>query len=170
MGPDQEALEADLKSPAFRLGVLRGKWELAHVRFPLVFLRVSAPARAEGPAWFLLAANCNGYPAQAPTAQLWDGRDDKPLEESLRPRGQSGVLIAFKNWNNCLYHPIDRLARSHWPNDHADLAWRRDSDITHFLETVHGLIDVAQYLGASAPDAAAFLSKDGLESAADRAA
>lgn len=170
MGPDEEALDADLTEAAFRMGVRRGKWALVERRFPLVYFRIAAPPRATGPSWFLLMTNCNGYRAQAPTAQLWDGRTDRPLDESLRPHGQGGVLIAFKNWNGCLYHPIDRLARGHWPNAHGDLAWRADSDITHFLETVHDLIDVPQYLGAAAPEAAAFLLSEGVAPAAGGAA
>jgi hypothetical protein len=170
MGPDEEALCADLTEAAFRMGVRRGKWELAEIRFPLAYFRIAAPPRPGSPTWLLLLTNCSGYRAQAPTAQLWDGRSNRPLEESLRPRGAGGVLIAFKTWNNCLYHPIDRLARSHWPHEHGDLAWRPDSDITHFLETVHGLVDVPQYLGATAPEAAAFLPTEGVATAADGAA
>jgi hypothetical protein len=171
VGPDEEALRADLKSAAFRMGARRGKWELAKIKFPLVYFRVAVPPRPGSPPWLLLMTNCSGYRAQAPTAQLWNGPTDTPLEESLRPRDPGGVLIAFKNWGNCLYHPIDRIGRGHWqPHEHVDISWRADSDITHFLETVHGLIDVPSLVGVAAPDTAAFLPPDPVDTSAGEAA
>jgi len=161
MGPDEEELRSDLRGVGFKVGERRGKWALVKINWPLVYFRVAAPPRPNSPAWLLLMTNCSGYRGQAPTGQLWDGRTNTPLDETLRPRDSAGVLIAFKNWGGCLYHPIDRVARSHWQaHEHADLAWRADSDITHFLETVYGLVDTPSYVGSAAPEAAAFLPPD----------
>jgi hypothetical protein len=171
VGPDEEALRADLTSAAFRMGARRGKWELAAIKFPLAFFRIAVPPRPGRPRWLLLMTNCAGYRAKAPTAQLWDGPTNAPLAEHLRPRDNVGVLIAFKNWGNCLYHPIDRLARAHWQaHEHADVAWGPHSDIIHFLETVHGLIDIPSLVGVAAPEASAFLPSDVVAAAGVEAA
>lgn len=160
MGPDEERLRADLGGARFKIGAHRGKWALEELRFPLMFIRIATPPRPGSPDWLLLNLNCEGYPAQGPTAQLWDGRTDTALPQPLRPHDAAGVMIEFKDWSCCLYHPIDRKARTHWDLGlHPDQLWRPDSDITHFLETVHAILDHPSYLGASAPAEAAFMPK-----------
>lgn len=163
MAPDEAALLSDLEGPNFRLGVLRGKWELAKASFPHAYFRVGAPTREKGPRHFLLRSECSGYKAVAPTSQLWDGRTDAPLPIEMRPHGKAGVMIAFTNWKPCLYHPIDRQAREHWPNQFVDLAWTRESDINTLLETVHALINHPEYLVSTAPEAAAYLQSEDME-------
>jgi hypothetical protein len=164
---DEKALVADLKGNAFRLGALRGKWKLEQLRFPYAYFRISAPRRQKGPAAFLLRVECNGYRAVAPTSQLWDGRSDQALPLNMRPHGRTGVLIAFSDWQSpngpCLYHPIDRCARDHWPNQFSDLAWKKTSDINSLLETVHALVNDPEYLVSNAPDDAAYLHAKSVE-------
>lgn len=157
MGPDEEALRADLNSCGHRVGERRGKWQFVKLEFPVLYLRVRASTRAAGPPWFLLRIDCQGYPGAAPTAQLWDGQRGCAVPLEQRPHGRNGVLIAFSQWQACLYHPIDRMARMHWPNQYPELAWSAGKDITFFLETVHGLLNDPQYLTAKAGAAAAYL-------------
>jgi hypothetical protein len=155
MRPDEAALRRDLASPAFRVGERRGRWRACGVSFPFVLFFVAAPPRPGGPASFLLRSECTGYSATAPNSQLWHGGENKPLEERHRPRNKQGaVLTAFSGWGACLYHPIDRLARSHWPNRYPDMLWTADKDITFLLETVHGILDCSEYAGADLPAAA----------------
>ena len=169
MNTDEIALRADLAGAGFRLGVYRGQWELVRVRFPLVWFRIPKPPLKPGPAFFLLRVDATDYPGPL-TAQLWDARTDAALAADLRPFGATGVLIAFSTWSSCLYHPIDRLARDHWPGQHQDLAWTPGSDITSFLETVHALIHDPAYVQSSAPAEAAELPAEPLEGDAARAA
>jgi hypothetical protein len=163
MAPDEEALRADLASRKFEVGELRRKWVLVHLAFPIAFFRVRPAHVQDGPQWFLLRTDCAGYRGQAPTAQLWNGISNGALPLEERPHGRNGVLVAFSQWKPCLYHPIDRMAREHWPNQHADLAWGPGKDITFFLETVYGLLHDPQYLVAKAKTAAAFLPIEALE-------
>lgn len=166
--PDEVALRRDLATLPFRIGVNRDRWALAALQFPIAYVRIRGPARELGPETFLLRIDCAGYRATAPTAALWDGRSDTALTEDLRPRRADGQLvIAFSSGcGQCLYHPIDRMARSHWPNNHADLAWSPGSDIVTFLECVHGLLDSSDYRSSAAPSAAAYLRSEGVEPAA----
>lgn len=159
MTPDHQALVADLQSAEFKLGEKRGKWRLICVEFPVGYFTIAAPKRVQGPHGFLLRGDFKNYPALAPISQLWDGRCDAALKLEERPMGATGVLPAFSAWNACLYHPIDRLARDHWPGQFDELAWKRDSNIVTLLEVVHDLINNPDYLVSTAPDAAAVLRR-----------
>jgi hypothetical protein len=155
MGPDLNALMRDLASPTFKVGVRRGRWALLGLKFPIAMFLVAAPVRLGGPPGFLLRSDCSGYPATAPTSQLWHGRENQPLAEANRPKSkQGGTMISFTQWSTCLYHPVDRLARSHWPGQFQELCWAADKTIVFLLETVHGLLDSTEYSGASLPAAA----------------
>src|SRR5258705_12912716 len=105
MGPDEEALLSDLASCKFKVGELRQKWKLVRLNFPIAFFRIRPALVAEGPQWFLLRADCTGYPGQAPTAQLWNGIANAAMPLEDRPHSRNGVLIAFSQWQPCLYHP-----------------------------------------------------------------
>jgi hypothetical protein len=170
VGPDEETLVGDLAGLSFKLGERQGRWQFAELAFPILFVRVAAAPRPNSPDWFLFRTDCSGYRAAAPTSRLWDGRHDSPVSLAQRPFGAQGVLPAFSNWSDCLYHPIDRNARSHWPNQHADLAWRPGYDITDFFETLHDLLHDSDYLAASMALEAAFLPGETLEKHSPRVA
>jgi len=149
MGPDERALREDLASIRFRIGVSKSKWELKGIVFPHVLFFVRAMPKTDGPAGFLLRSDCSGYPAAAPTSQLWHGGQDMALSEQDRPRIPQGVMECFSSWQNCLYHPIDRLAAEHWPSQHLDQRWRPDNDIVTLLEIIHELFHRSDYMGAT---------------------
>jgi hypothetical protein len=164
--PDEQALMRDLALPSFNVGERRGLWKLLGVRFPHALFFVAAPKREKGLKGFLLRSECTGYSGTAPTSQLWHGGLNAPLDVAHRPRdAHGGVLIAFSTWGQCLYHPIDRLARIHWPGQYSELAWTPDKTITFLLETIHGILFSSEYAGADLPAAtlelpAEFVARD----------
>jgi len=162
-------LRADLAGAAFRLGVYRGQWEFVRARFPIAWFRIPKPPLKPGPDHFLVRVDCTNYPGPV-TAQLWDAVTDQALALEQRPYGAAGVLPAFSPWSTCLYHPIDRLARDHWPGQFDDLAWKPGSDIITFLEIVHALIRDPAYLQSTASSASAQLPAEPLETDASRVA
>ena len=161
MDRDEAALRADLAGAPFKLGIYRGRWELVRIRFPFVWFRIPRPPLKPGPSYFLLRVDATDYPGPL-TAQLWDARTDTPLAANLRPHGAGGILIAFQQWQACLYHPVDRMARDHWPNQFADMAWKAGDDIISFLETVHALIHDPAYVQSTAPTETAELPAEPL--------
>ncbi len=169
MSPDEAALRRDLRDPAFRIGVRKKRWRLVRLDFPYAYFEIAAGQRNPGPSQFLLKVECRGYSATAPTSQLWDARTDTALIEDLKPKNpQGGTVIAFtSSCGPCLYHPIDRLARDHWPNQFDDMAWCPDSTITTLLETVHALVHQSDYQRSAAPDAAAVMPSEPLGLAAE---
>jgi hypothetical protein len=165
MRPDEEALRRDLQAPAFRLGERRGKWRLKGIWLaqgpsgsdqivPYALFFVAVPQRALGPQGFLLRSECVGYSGIAPTSQLWHGANDAPLEPAYRPHNGPNLMVPFSTWGQCLYHPVDRLARDHWPDKFADQKWTPDKTITFLLETVYGLFHSPDYTHADLPAAA----------------
>jgi len=166
MDPDQQALIRDLRSTTFRLGEHRSKWKLLGLSFPYLLFFVSAPPRPVGPPGFLLRSECKGYSATPPTSQLWDGSRNLPLAEPLRPKNQQGgVMEPFKSWGNCLYHPIDRLARDHnnWVTLHPDKIWTPQRKIAFLLETVYDLLHCSEYSGAVLSEETLEVPKDYVE-------
>ncbi len=151
MAPDERALREDLASIRFRIGASKGRWELKGIDFPNALFFIRAKPLPDNPLGFLLRAECTGYRATAPTSQLWHGELDAALPEANRPRIPAGLMECFSSWGSCLYHPIDRLGATHWPNDHMDLRWNSDSDIMSLLETVYGFLNRSDYVGASLP-------------------
>lgn len=157
MEADERALLRDLAAPAFKIGERRGRWLLKGVKFPHALFFIAAPARPAGPTGFLLRSECTGYSGIAPTSQLWHGSDNTPLAESHRPKNAQGtVLPAFCSWGQCLYHPVDRLARGHgsWATTYPGLLWTPEKEITFLLETVHDILRSSDYAGADLPAAA----------------
>ena len=151
MRPDEQALRQDVASLAFRIGERRGKWELRGIKFPFALFFVAAAAVPNGPAGFLLRSECSGYSGVGPTSQLWHGGLDVPLAANFRPRSAHATMEAFKDWQNCLYHPIDRVARDHnnWHRDFPERLWTPDREISFLLETVYDLLHGSEYVGAS---------------------
>jgi hypothetical protein len=157
MRPDEEALLRDLACPTFRIGERRGKWETKGIRFPFVLFFVAAASTPSGPSGFLLRSDCTGYSASAPTSQLWHGESDCPLHVIHRPHNHSAVMEAFKDWNQCLYHPVDRIAlagHKNWESEFPDKIWDPNKDITFLLETVHDLLHASEYVRAVLPASA----------------
>ena len=154
MSPDEQSLRHDLSAPAFRLGARRGKWALKGICFPYALFFIAAPPRSRGPTGFFLRSECRGYSGTAPTSQLWHGGNDAPLEPGQRPFGGQSVMVPFSAWGQCLYHPIDRQARDHWPGKFEDQKWTPDKTITFLLETVHGLLHSPDYTHADLPPSA----------------
>jgi hypothetical protein len=88
------------------------------------------------------------------------------LPVAHRPRGPNGVLIAFQHWGPpCVYHPIDRLARDHWPGQFDELAWGPNSNITTYLETIHAILEDPDYLGADISEGALELRPEAVATA-----
>ena len=141
------------ESLPFRIGERRGKWALRGTKFPFVLFFIAAAPVSGGPAGFLLRSECSGYSGAAPTSQLWHGGSDSPLPVANRPRTSQGVMEAFKDWQQCLYHPIDRIARQHnnWERDFPEKLWTPEKEITFLLETVYDLVHSSEYVGASFP-------------------
>jgi hypothetical protein len=150
MRPDEEALRTDLQLPGFRIGVRRKRWALMGLRFPYALFFVAAAQVSSGPPGFLLRSECTGYRAVAPTSQLWHGSTDSPLAAFLRPQTLQGVMEPFKDWGQCLYHPIDRKACNHneWHRTFPDQIWTPNKEITFLLETVYDLLHATEYMGA----------------------
>ena len=151
MGPNEEALRRDLEAAEFKIGERRGKWLLKGICFPHALFFIAAAPRPNSPDGFLLRSECTGYSGTAPTSQLWHGGNDAPLALVHRPQSGQAIMVAFSDWGQCLYHPVDRQARDHWPTQFAEQKWTPDKTVTFLLETVYGLFHGSDYSHADLP-------------------
>lgn len=132
-----EALTAHLQGGAFHLGVRRGRWRQVAADFPAVMVEV--PAR-DG-RWFTLRFDCTGYPAQPPTATLWDPVANTLLAADRWPRGGRVSQVFNPGWVNreAIYLPCDRRAiqgHDQWRREHPQLIWRPEVGIVQYLSAV----------------------------------
>lgn len=147
--PDEVALQRDLGSGRFMLGIVSGRWRLLDVAFPYALIAVTASDGTE----LALRFECGGYPRVATTARPWDPSTNQPLARGKWPRGRSRIPLAFNpDWKagTCLYLPCDRQSiegHDHWHNQHPALLWEPAKGITKYLGIVHQLLNSADYGG-----------------------
>lgn len=146
--PDERALSADLAKPSFKLAALEGRWRLAEMNWPYVFIAVTASDARE----YVLRFHCAGYPERAPTAGLWDMSKNSQLGLDMWPRGKGGRLSSVfrTDWKNgsALYLPCDRTSfegHENWRQEMPSKIWNPKIGINQYLELVHELLNCADY-------------------------
>ena len=159
---DEAALRRDLGSAAFRLGEKAGRWKFVRLNFPYLYVLVELPKFGGCWPWILIKIECAGYPGNGPTGDFWHAVNDLRLPDAERPRGANGtVLDWFKDWGKgAIYHPIDRLAWDHWPNQHHELRWQPGYTIVDYLEVIHGLVHDPSNMGAALSEGAAHVPQE----------
>ncbi len=150
---DEQVLRSHLEDGPFQIGVERKKWRLIEIRWPHVFISVSAAAREGGPEEFVFCFECQNYPQSPVTARPWDIEKNAPLDFTRWPNGKSRIPSVFRpDWKNgeCLYLPCDRISiegHSDWSAKYAYLIWNNDSDICLYLGELYDLLNSSDYSG-----------------------
>ena len=146
--PDQRAFEADIRSPAFRLGAVEKRWRLIETTWPFVLIAVRAKDDLE----YVLRLNCAGYPVEPPTGGPWDLGANAVLAADRWPVGRGGRMsAAFRSgWKggSALYLPCDResiVAHENWRQEMPAEVWRPAAGIVQYLEIVHELLNCRDY-------------------------
>jgi hypothetical protein len=147
--PDERAFRADISKPLFLAGVVDERWRLVRLGWPIALIGITAKDGTE----YLLRFDCGGYPATAPTAQLWSTESDCPLPADRWPRsacgGRLGAVFRI-DWKNgsALYLPCDREAivgHDGWKTEQPSKIWQPSTGIVHYLELVHELLNCRDY-------------------------
>ena len=172
MDIDEAALRRDLESIAYRVHEMRGRWRLVRLAFPHLYILIRLPDREGSPPWILMKINAAGYPGTGPTGDFWHSKNDQRLLDAERPRGANGaVLDWFKDWGKgAIYHPIDRLAWDHWPNQHHELRWQPGYTIIDYLEVIHRLVHDPSNMGAALSEGATHVPQEPVDPAERSAA
>ena len=162
MPPDQRLFEADLGSAEFLVGASKGLWGHAEAgalppgaAWPMVYLWMTAAARAGAPDKFYLVLDAAGYRSAPPTGTFWDPSAKTALGFDKRPKGKPGSRFAkvFRtDWEGgrAFYHPYDRVTiESHpnWRNEQPHLVWTSAHTIVDYLEEFQALLTGEDYLG-----------------------
>ena len=158
--PDKRALLADFEEAPFRIGVEKGRWDLADpgllpegFAWPMVVFWIAAAPREGAPDRFYIRLDCEGYPTQPPTGTFWDPETKQSLAVANRPKGKERVGLVFRtDWqgDRAFYHPYDRVAaQSHpdWPAQYPHQVWTREHSIVDLLSELHALLNCADYTG-----------------------
>lgn len=146
MDPDERALIEDLDSTRFLLGVDRGHWRLIERDGVLVTFDLTArTGRRVG-----VRLDCEGYPAFAPTGQLWSIADMCPLPVHEWPSGGRASQVFNPSWSQqfggAFYYPYDRRAlegHGNWANDHPGHRWGIDKTVVDALYLLREILRTA---------------------------
>lgn len=153
MGIDEGTFLDHIAGGSFQLGVEMGKWRLISIEWPKAIIAITAARRDQGPNEYFFLFDVANYPQSLPTAQPWDLNAGATLEPHKRPQGSLRVSKAFRSdWQNgqALYLPCDRLSiQGHegWHNQHPEMIWSRDGDITQYLRIIYELLNSEDYSG-----------------------
>lgn len=146
--PDERALRTDVDKPEYRLARAEGRWRVVGLQWPHVLAAVTAADGTE----FGFRFDCHGYPATAPTAQLWDLGANAALSFNRWPRSKGGrVGAVFRtDWKGgtALYLPCDRVSREghdNWARETPTMTWRPERGLAQYLEIVHALLNCTDY-------------------------
>ena len=156
LSPDERAFRDHLAGGAFRLGVHQLKWRLVAVDWPTAIFAITAAPRSGAPDEYHIRLELTGYPASAPTGQLWDTARGVPLNFRDWPVGTGRFSQVFRtDWQQgtCLYLPADRISltgHSDWPGRYASQIWTSQRQFTHYLTLVHELLTSSSYSGRAA--------------------
>lgn len=150
MDPAKRTFEEDIAGAVFQRGLVLGNWRVVEDGWPNPVIAVAAAARDGSPQEYALRFDLTGYPARAPTSQIWDLAKNTPLDPMSRPWGGHNVQKAFRtDWKPALYIPCDRVALESHPRWASKVgAWKSGDDITIYLKYVHALVNSPGYSGA----------------------
>ena len=141
--PAEAAIAADLASPRFRVGVVRGHWRQVSYSFPVLTMAVAAIEPDRSGSEYVFRFELTGFPGTAPEVQIWDCDANAVLAQNRRPKGSARVLEAFKVWGpGTVYRPWERQSGAHneWAKKYPELAWHPKRDLAFVLEDIHGLL------------------------------
>jgi hypothetical protein len=132
-----DEMETHLRSGRFMAGAAKGRWRLIDLRWPIIFIEVSA---CDGRR-FTLRFECSGYPEIAPTATLWDLGSGQQLVAVRWPRGGRVSNVFNPNWKGgtALYIPCDRESipgHMNWQSEHPWLIWNPSRGLLQYIEAV----------------------------------
>lgn len=146
MEPDESTLVDDLQSIRFIEAVDRGYWRLvARDRTLVTFELTARTGRQVG-----VRLDCGGYPAVAPTGQLWSLTNDEPLPIPAWPTGGRASQVFNPNWSSqfggAFYYPYDRRAlegHGGWANEHTGHVWTIDTTVVDALYLLREILRTA---------------------------
>jgi hypothetical protein len=141
--PVLDAIEADLESTGFKVGVTRGLWRLVEADFPFYVIAVMQQKPDGQSTEYCFRFELDGYPTKAPKVQIWDFAKGQELETSLRPNRTQKQREAFKAWQDrTVYRPWERCSGAHnnWNATYSQFAWNPSRNLTYALNDLYQIL------------------------------
>lgn len=151
----KDAIEADLRSPQFRVGVKKSMWRIISDNFPILVIAVTATEPDGKKGEYTFHFELTDFPSTAPLVHLWDPLTNDLLAVEKRPKGPEKVLASFKQWGTAqrgsIYRPWDREGINHnnWNNTHPNLAWAPNRNISFILEDLHEILNLNAHINGA---------------------
>lgn len=151
--PDERVFREHLEAGPFQSSVDRGRWRLDSIDWSHAVIGVSAAQRPNAPEEYFFRFELSNYPASPPTAQPWNVQTNAALEAGKWAAGTGRLPLAFNpDWKggSCLYLPCDRQSiegHEAWFQQHPEMIWSPDGDITQYLRIIYDLIHSKDYTG-----------------------
>lgn len=142
--PVLDAIDADLSSKNFKVGVARGLWRLVETKFPFYVFSVTERVSEGQDKEHFFRFELNGFPAAAPWAQFWDLARGVELPVAQRPQSNTLQKESFKAWQHpAVYRPWDRFAGAHndWSTKYPDLAWNPTRNLSFALNDLYQILN-----------------------------
>jgi len=142
--PVLDAIEADLESTAFKVGVARGLWRLVEAKFPFYIFAVTEHGLEGQDKEHFFRLELTGFPAAAPWVQIWDIARGEELPVPQRPQRNTLQNESFKAWQSpAVYRPWDRFAGAHygWSTKYPELAWNPTRNLPFVLNDLHQILN-----------------------------
>jgi hypothetical protein len=142
--PVMVAIDTDLDSTEFKVGVARGFWRLVDTKFPVYVFAVTQVLANEASKEYFFRFELDGYPAAAPKVLIWDVEKAQMLEAQLRPNQNQVQRQAFKDWgDHTVYRPWERCSGAHnnWNSTYPKLAWNPTRKLTFPLNDLHQILN-----------------------------
>ena len=154
MLPDESAFRSHIDQAPFLIGVDDGLWGICGSPEAIIWPHVdiwckATPPKNLGSDRYYFHFNLAGYPADAPTAMLWDTDRKDMLEISKWPHWSVHLQDVCKpGWQGgrALYAPCDRSSvanNSHaeWQQKHKAFYWRPESTIVQYLRFLSRILN-----------------------------
>ena len=144
--PAVDAINSDLQSKPYQVGVARGFWRLVEATHPTYIFAVTGVGPNGKSVENFFRFELSGYPATAPWVQIWDPATKQQQPETQRPKRGKLQIESFKAWGNhggSVYRPWDRHSGAHndWNSKHPELAWNPHRDLSFVLHDLHQILN-----------------------------
>src|SRR3989304_3299179 len=130
--------QAEVESPEFRAGTLRGYWKKEEFSFPKLIIWVQGTEPDQSHKWYRFRFELDGCPGRNPACFFIHPQTGNLIDNDAdRPKIKGGAVNdSFKGWGNGVYRPWERMGTTHLHST-PTLTWNPSRRLTFALEDIY---------------------------------